>query len=229
MIELPPATVAPAAVERDPRRANDWAVPGVMPQPRATPADETCPPPPAADWGRLYTECRQAMFDALLECLRKAEHSPIRESDCEDLVHEVFADLMRDPPRTTADWRAYLVAAVIQRMTDETGRTVEEAVTESDRIEDPSLLAERRMHAEEIRSRVLRIMGYMTPRQQQIARLRLFEGRSVGQIAEAMATSSSNISQIVIRCLAKLQPVLVQLESIDDADVEAVRPPRRTP
>ena len=42
-----------------------------------------------------------------------------------------------------------------------------------------------------------------------------------------MNTSSSNISQIVIRCLAKLQPVLTTFDTFGSHDLEEIRPPRR--
>jgi len=148
-----------------------------------------------------------------------------------DVVHDVFTDVLAQPPREVTDWTAFLLEATALRVTG-LGEIEAEVAAEVEAepeimAEDAAAIAVRRVQAAHSRDRLTRVMDYMTERQREIARLRLFEGRSVGQIATAMGTSSSNISQIVTRCLAKLQPTLAQFDTIDENDVTDLAPPRR--
>lgn len=189
------------------------------------------------NWAQLYTEYRAVMIEVAARGIRSAQTPDIEAAD---VVNETFAAVIDDPPPAVPDWRAFLVDSTLARLElvavglperwclcvtldDVTAGTV----TEARPAEDAAVIALRRIDADEIRQRILRVMDYMTDRQREITRLRLFEGRTVGEIAAEMNTSSSNISQIVIRCLAKLQPVLTQFDTVDDTDLERVRPPRR--
>jgi RNA polymerase sigma factor (sigma-70 family) len=153
-----------------------------------------------------------------------------------DVVNEVFAAVIGDPPADVPDWRAFLeastarlcVAHLEQGVAAIPVAEVDDAMMAVARsVEDAAMTALRRVAACEARKRLLRVMGYMTERQREITRLRLFESRSVGEIAAIMNTSSSNISQIVIRCMVKVQPVLTRFDTFDHRDFERVRPPRR--
>jgi RNA polymerase sigma factor (sigma-70 family) len=150
--------------------------------------------------------------------------------DAADVVHDAFVAALSEPPTDEPDWQEYLVRLIAevcarcpQRILDETG--LPDLDLEAD--DDPEAIAVRRLRAREIRLRVVRVMDYMTDRQREITRLRLFDGLSVGEIATMVDTSSSNISQIVIRCLTKLAPILIQLDLLNEHDLEHMRPPRR--
>jgi RNA polymerase sigma factor (sigma-70 family) len=178
------------------------------------------------NWEQIYTTHRTALIEAASRC---GCGRPDREAS--DVVNEVFVALLSDPPACEPDWRVFLTE-LIARMSAEDGDLPATVSTDDDALEpelseDAAAIAVRRLSACELRHRILRVMGYMTERQRQITRLRLFEGLSVGEIAAVMNTSSSNISQIVIRCLTKLQPVLTQFDNFDQHDLERVRPPRR--
>jgi RNA polymerase sigma factor (sigma-70 family) len=152
---------------------------------------------------------------------RRVQDRP--DLDAADIVQEVFASLIADPPETPPDWGVLL--ARLSAVVPVGGDTppVEEVPPE----EDTAVVVVRRVAAEELRGRIQRVMGYMTERQRVITRLRLFEGLSVGEIATLIGTSSSNVSQIIIRCLAKLGPSLLRCDGFDEQDLERLRPSRR--
>ncbi|MFI7672282.1 RNA polymerase sigma factor [Actinophytocola sp. NPDC049390] len=177
------------------------------------------------NWEQIYTEYRPALIEVAARCLgRRADR------EASDIVNEVFVEVLSNPPADEPDWRAFLIDLITSMSVAECdlpATAVDDDHTERESDEDTAAIAVRRVAACEMRHRILRVMGYMTERQREITRLRLFEGMSVGEIAAAMNTSSSNISQIVIRCLTKLQPVLTQFDTLDQHDLEQVRPPRR--
>jgi RNA polymerase sigma factor (sigma-70 family) len=166
------------------------------------------------------------MIAAAARCVRERP-----DYDATDAVSEAFVALLSDPPSVEPDWKVFLPGLIVamngaRRSPTQTASTDVESV-EPHPVEDAANTAIRRVTASETRQRILRVMGYMTERQREITRLRLFEGLSVGEIATVMNTSSSNISQIVIRCLTKLQPVLTQFDTFTQHDLNGVRPPRR--
>jgi RNA polymerase sigma factor (sigma-70 family) len=187
------------------------------------------------NWGQLYTDYRETVADVA----RRGLHGRCdAEIDADDVVNDVFAAVLTNPPPTPCDWQTLLVDITVRQVRRTMCRAARgsaplvvddlaDDVVVTLPVEDAAMIAIRRVNAGEVRKRILRVMDYMTDRQRQITRLRLFEGLSVGEIANAMNTSSSNISQIVIRCLAKLQPVLTQFDTFDEDDLEGVRPPRR--
>jgi RNA polymerase sigma factor (sigma-70 family) len=170
------------------------------------------------NWEQIYTECQPAMMAVVAGRVRDRP-----DVEAADVVHDAFLAVLADPPSAEPDWPDFLVELAEQLCPGRPDRPTEVPVVS----EDPAAVALRRLTADEVRHRILRVMAYMTERQREITRLRLFEGLSVGEIAERMGTSSSNISQIVIRCLVKLTPVLTQFDTLDPHDLERVRPPRR--
>jgi RNA polymerase sigma factor (sigma-70 family) len=181
------------------------------------PASGTCAGSDPVGWEQLYLAHRPAMLDA---AARRVRDRP--DLDAADVVQEVFASVIADPPETPPDWGVLLVRLTDSVRIGRDTRPVEEAVPE----EDTAVVVVRRGTAEEIRGRIQRLMGYMTERQREVTRLRLFDGLSVGEIATLTGTSSSNVSQIVIRCLTKLGPSLVRCDGFDEPDLERLRPSR---
>lgn len=171
------------------------------------------------NWEQIYTENRSAMIEVATRRIRERA-----DLEAVDVVHEAFVAAISDPPSTEPDWRDFLIDLTAQLCVRRVELVLHE---EPGSVEDAAVVAIRRVAAGEVRQRILRVMDYMTERQREITRLRLFEGLSVGEIAAVMNTSSSNISQIVIRCLTKLAPVLTQFDTFDQNDLERVRPPRR--
>jgi RNA polymerase sigma factor (sigma-70 family) len=178
------------------------------------------------NWEQIYTEYHTALIEAAARCVCGRT-----DREAADIVHEVFADMLSDPPPCVPDWRVFLLGMITTMSAADTDNvqttSIDDGEVEPELAEDAAAVAIRRVAARDVRRRILRVMGYMTERQRQITRLRLFEGLSVGEIADIMNTSSSNISQIVIRCLTKLQPVLTEFDTFDQHDLEQVRPPRR--
>jgi RNA polymerase sigma factor (sigma-70 family) len=171
------------------------------------------------NWEQIYTECCPAMIEVAARRIRERA-----DLEAVDVVHEAFVAAISDPPADGSDWRDFLVKLTAELCVGRVELVLDE---EPGSVEDAAVVAVRRVAAGEVRQRILRVMDYMTERQREITRLRLFEGLSVGEIAAVMNTSSSNISQIVIRCLAKLAPILTQFDTFDQSDLERVRPPRR--
>ena len=177
------------------------------------------------NWEQIYAEYHVALIEVAARCVGCRT-----DREACDLVHEVFADVLSDPPSDEPDWPVFLaelITAMGMAEHDFPAAALDDDRLDSELVEDAAAIAVRRVAASQVRQRILRVMGYMTERQRQITRLRLFEGLSVGEIAAAMNTSSSNISQIVIRCLTKLQPVLTEFDTFDQHDLERIRPPRR--
>jgi RNA polymerase sigma factor (sigma-70 family) len=179
------------------------------------------------NWEQIYREYRPAMIAV---AMRRVCERP--DLDAGDLVHDAFAAMLSNPPNPETEWLGFLTdliaAALLVRAEPMSIEALaDDSAFEPALTEDTATIAVRRVAAGEVRHRILRVMNYMTERQQEITRLRLFEGLSVGEIAAVMNTSSSNISQIVIRCLTKLAPVITQFDTIDQHDVERLRPPRR--
>lgn len=177
------------------------------------------------NWEQIYSQYRSAMIEV-------AARSTTQRPDLEaaDLVHEAFVEVLSDPPEDEPNWPDFLTRVVVELCVHRTELVVDEELDGDlgeEPAEDAAAVAVRRVAAGEVRQRILRVMDYMTERQREIIRLRLFEGLSVGEIAAQMHTSSSNISQIVIRCLVKLAPSLTQFDTFDQRDLEGVRPPRR--
>ena len=187
--------------------------------------DRACSAAHHVDWARIYEECREPMVAVAAQRLARV---PGGGPEPDDIVHDVFADMLAQPPDDVADWTEFLLEAIVRRVTG-LGECAADPIDDvpAPTVEDPAATAVRRLQAAHTRARLTRVMDYMTERQREIAHLRLFEGRTVGQIATAMGTSSSNISQIVTRCLTKLQPTLAQLDTIDENDVTDLAPPRR--
>ena len=178
------------------------------------------------NWEQIYTEYHPALLEVAARCVGGRT-----DREAADLVHEVFADVLSDPPADECDWLVFLAGLVAEMGVAECDLPAPASLDDdgpaAELVEDAAMIAVRRVAASEVRQRILRVMSYMTERQRQITRPRLFEGLSVGEIAAAMNTSSSNISQIVIRCLTKLQPVLTEFDTFDKHDLERIRPPRR--
>lgn len=173
------------------------------------------------NWEQIYSEYLPMMMEV---AARRSRGRP--DVDAADLVHEAFALAMCDAPMGVRHWYDFLARLMTQVCSDHTEQDIPSA-EEIDQLEDPEDVAVRRLGANEVRQRVLAVMSYMTERQCEITRLRLFDGLSVGEIATIVNTSSSNVSQIVIRCLTKLGPILAQLDTFDGHDLECLRPPRR--
>jgi RNA polymerase sigma factor (sigma-70 family) len=177
------------------------------------------------NWEQIYSQYSPAMIEL---ASRRTNERP--DLDAADLVHEAFVAVLSDPPEDEPNWQDFLTRLMSELCLRGAEQVVNGELDEGldeEPAEDAATVAVRRVAAGEVRQRILRVMDYMTERQREIIRLRLFEGLSVGEIATQMHTSSSNISQIVIRCLVKLAPSLTQFDTFDQRDLEGVRPPRR--
>jgi RNA polymerase sigma factor (sigma-70 family) len=176
------------------------------------------------NWEHIYKKYLSAMIATAAWHVRERP-----DLDAADVVHDAFVAAISEPPADDTDWQEYLVRLIAEACARCSQRILDEAGLDLDLapVDDPEAIAVRRLRAREIRQRVVRVMDYMTERQREITRLRLFDGLSVGEIAAIVDTSSSNISQIVIRCLTKLAPILIQLDLLNEHDIEHMRPPRR--
>lgn len=171
------------------------------------------------NWEHIYREHVPAMTAVAARWTHgRADLDPY------DVVHEAFVAAISDPPVDVPNWGDFLTRLTVRVCAELAAPLPDEPFRP---VEDTAAVAIRRLDADETRQRILGVMNYMTERQREVTRLRLFEGLSVGEIATIVRTSSSNISQIVIRCLTKLEPVLTHFDTFDQHDLEQVRPPRR--
>lgn len=195
----------------------------------------TEPAPDGVNWGQLYAEHRDAMFRVAFAGLRAARRSDI---EAVDLVNEAFTSVMSNPPAEVDDWEKFLITVTMRRFRDYLKSAdhrhtylvagADDAPTvEPLPAEDSAEVAIRRVRASGTRDLLLRAMGSLTTRQQEVARLLLFDGLTVGEIAAKLDTSSANISQLVKKSLARLEEILVEFDGVEPVDIEQIRPTRR--
>ncbi|PWK84592.1 RNA polymerase sigma factor (sigma-70 family) [Lentzea atacamensis] len=193
------------------------------------------PAPGGVNWGQLYAEHRDAMFRVATAGLRAARRSDI---EAVDLVNEAFTSVMSNPPAEVDDWEKFLITVTVRRFRDylksADHRHTYLAAGDDDAptveplpAEDTAEVAIRRVRASGTRDLLLHAMGSLTTRQQEVARLLLFDGLAVGAIAAKLDTSSANISQLIKKSLARLEEVLVEFDGVETADIEQIRPTRR--
>lgn len=193
------------------------------------------PAPDGVNWGQLYTEHRDAMFRVATAGLRAARRADI---EAVDLVNEAFASVMSNPPAEVDDWEKFLITVTVRRFRDYlksadhrhtylAAGDDDAPIVEPLPAEDTAEVAIRRVRASGTRDLLLHAMGSLTTRQQEVARLLLFDGLTAGEIASKLDTSSANISQLVKKSLARLEEVLVEFDGVETADIEQIRPTRR--
>jgi RNA polymerase sigma factor (sigma-70 family) len=174
------------------------------------------------NWELIYKEHWPAMSATAAQYVRGRP-----DLEAADVVHDAFVAAISAPPADEPDWQEYLARLMAEACTECLQWILDEENIPEPAGDDPETIAVRRVGAGEVRQRVMRVMDYMTERQREVTRLRLFEGRSVGEIAAIVDTTSSNVSQVLVRCLAKLAPILIQLDLLNEHDLEYMRPSRR--
>ena len=71
--------------------------------------------PARPDWAALYQRHRESMLRVAASLLRQAD----RDADqAQDIVNQVFVEVMNKPPDQPGNWEAYLVKATANRTKD---------------------------------------------------------------------------------------------------------------
>jgi len=164
--------------------------------------------PAQPDWAApLYLRHRETMLRVAASRLRLAG----RDTDqAQDIVNQVFLEVMNHPPATPGNWEAYLVKATINRTKDHltsaearraipagTGSTEEEAAL-LDHAADYDLEDEalRALLTEQVRHRIREVLAGLPTDQNQVVRLRWLDGMSNVQIAPLLGVTPQRVSQL---------------------------------
>lgn len=163
--------------------------------------------PARPDWAALYQRYRETMLRVAASLLRDAGRDT---NTAQDIVQQVFTEVMKNPPATPGNWEAYLVKATGYRAKDhmsaaearrafpagsgseDGGTSLLEHAADSD-VEEQAL---RALHTERLRHRLREILARMPSDQNRVIRLRLFEKRSNVEIAPLLGVSPQRVSQL---------------------------------
>ena len=163
--------------------------------------------PARPDWAALYQRHRETMLRVAASLLRQAS----RDTDqAQDIVNQVFVEVMNKPPDQPGNWEAYLVKATANRTKDrmtaaEARRAVPVGTGASD--DGPDLLdragdsdveqvALRAVRAQQLRHRVREILTGLPDDQRRVVRLRLFDRLSNVEIAPVLDVTPQRVSQL---------------------------------
>ena len=163
--------------------------------------------PTRPDWAALYQRYRGTMLRVAASLLRQAS----RDTDqAQDIVNQVFVEVMKNPPEPPDSWEAYLVKATAYRTKDHVNtaeaRRAVPAGTGA-RADGPVLLdrpaaddvAEQALWAartEELRHRVREVLAGLPDDQRRVVRLRLFDEMRNVEIAPLLGVSAQRVSQL---------------------------------
>lgn len=163
--------------------------------------------PARPDWAALYQRHRETMLRVAASLLRQAG----RDTDqAQDIVNQVFVEVMNNPPDPPGNWEAYLVKATAYRtkdhMTTAEARRAVPAGTGA-RDDGPVLLdraadtdvaeqALRAVRTERLRHRVREVLAGLPDDQRRVVRLRLFDGMGNVEIAPVLGVTPQRVSQL---------------------------------
>jgi RNA polymerase sigma-70 factor (ECF subfamily) len=154
-------------------------------------ADTPGSQPARPDWAALYQRHREAMLRTAASRLRQAG----RDTDqAQDIVNQVFLEIMKNPPAAPGNWEAYLVKATIyetkDRMSVAEARKALPAGTGSeadvadllDRPGDYDVAEQalRVLHSEQLRHRIREVLAGLPDDQRRVVRFRFFDRMSFG-------------------------------------------------
>jgi RNA polymerase sigma factor (sigma-70 family) len=163
--------------------------------------------PARPDWAALYQRHREAMLRVAASLLRQAGRDT---GQAQDIVNQVFVEVMNKPPDPPGNWEAYLVKATAYRTKDHmttadarravpvgTGTRDDEPVlldraTDYD-VEEQALCAVR---AELLRHRVREVLAGLPDDQRRVVRLRLFDRMTNVEIAPLLDVTPQRVSQL---------------------------------
>lgn len=163
--------------------------------------------PARPDWAALYQGHRASMLRVAASLLRQAD----RDADqAQDIVNQVFVEVMNKPPDQPGNWEAYLVKATANRTKDrmtaaEARRAVPVGTGASD--DGPDLLdragdsdveqaALSAVRAQQLRHRVRELLTGLPDDQRRVVRLRLFDRLSNVEIAPVLDVTPQRVSQL---------------------------------
>ena len=163
--------------------------------------------PARPDWAALYQRHRETMLRVAASLLRQAG----RDTDqAQDIVNQVFVEVMKNPPDPPGNWEAYLVKATTYRtkdhMTTAEARRAVPAGTGA-RDDGPVLLdraadydveeqALRAVRTEQLRRRVREVLAGLPGDQRRVVWLRLFDAMSNVEIASLLGVTPQRVSQL---------------------------------
>lgn len=178
-----------------------------MAQHRHNDVDASGDQPARPDWAALYQRHRESMLRVAANLLRQAG----RDTDqAQDVVNQVFMEVMNKPPDLPDNWEAYLVKATANRTKDH--MTVAEArravpVGTGTQDDGPDLLeraddsdveedALRAVRTQQLRHRVREVLAGLPDDQRRVVRYRLFDKLSNVQIAPVLGVTPQRVSQL---------------------------------
>ena len=137
-------------------------------------------------------------------------------ADADETVQELFLDLWRkrEQIRVTSSLRAYLYAAVRNRVLNRSARIrleqrwLEEATAEDIDVPDASEPADEVVHAAEIRARVETAIAALPPGCRRVLELRWNEQLSYAEIADALGISAKGVENQLARARKVLRAAI---------------------
>ncbi len=163
--------------------------------------------PARPDWAALYQRHRETMLRVAASLLRQAS----RDTDqAQDIVNQIFVEVMNNPPDPPGNWEAYLVRATANRtkdhMTTAEARRAVPAGTGArgdgsvllDRATDTDVAEQalRAVRTEQLRHRVREVLAGLPDDQRRVVRLRLFDGMGNVEIAPLLSVTPQRVSQL---------------------------------
>lgn len=161
---------------------------------------------PRPDWAALYERHRGAMLRVAASRLRLAG----RDTDqAQDVVNQVFVEVMSRPPATVSNWESYLVRATSHRVSDHmsaaearrafpagTGAGNPADLLDTAAPDDVEDQAFKALRSEQLRHRIRELLVGLTDSERRVVRLRLFDGRPNVEIAALLGVSQARVSQL---------------------------------
>ena len=129
----------------------------------------------------------------------------VPDSEAETLAHEVFLSYLRKAP-TIYDLRAWLIGAICHASRHYwrlNGRLVAvESAAELDRI-DPASIRILDSLPDQLAAR--QALECLSPRCQEVLRLRYFEGCTIPEVAERLGVKKKYAAKLVTKCLRRAE------------------------
>jgi RNA polymerase sigma factor (sigma-70 family) len=164
-------------------------------------------PRPPVDVETLYVQYRTLLLSVACRKYR------VPDADGEGILQEAFLSFLQTGARIE-NARAWLVGAVCNasrhywRMHGRNESLPEDYLEQSDPVSHA--LPERRA----VEMTIQQALGYLQPRCRETLRLHYFEGRSAGEVAHELETTTRYAEKLIHNCLKRLRDIYVTITAV---------------
>jgi RNA polymerase sigma factor (sigma-70 family) len=158
------------------------------------------------DWAALYECHRGAMLRVAASRFRLAGRDP---DQAQDVVNQVFVEVMSNPPATVSNWESYLVRATSNRVSDHltaaearrafptgTGADDQADLLDTPAPDDVEDQAIRALRSEQLRHRIREVLAGLPDGERRVLKARLFEEKTNIEVAAQLGVSQARASQL---------------------------------